>query len=62
MNEAAMTDSDLDQLYTELCKTLGCVGAAQSQLYLARFAMLALATIGQPEVIRKLIADAADGL
>lgn len=57
-----MTDLELDQLYTALCNTLGGVGEAQAQLYLARFAMLAMTAIGQPEVIRKLILDAAEGL
>jgi hypothetical protein len=37
-----MTDSDLDLVYTTLCKTLTNEGEAQAPLYLARLAMLGL--------------------
>ncbi|NPT42613.1 hypothetical protein GNZ12_15110 [Paraburkholderia sp. 1N] len=37
-----MTDSELDLVYTTLCKTLTAEGKAQAPLYLARLALLCM--------------------
>lgn len=57
-----MTDSDLDIVYTRLCKTMTQVGEANTSLFLARFAMLAIDTIGDPTVALDLIDDAGEGM
>jgi hypothetical protein len=44
-----MTDSDLDLVYTTLCKTLTNEGEAQAPLYLARLAMLCLTELDDPQ-------------
>ena len=55
-----LSDSDLDAVYTDFCKTMTLVGEANSQQFLARFALLAMTRIGNREVISDLIAAAAD--
>ncbi|MFL9962830.1 hypothetical protein PQR02_17375 [Paraburkholderia sediminicola] len=53
-----MTDSDLDLVYTTLCKTLTAEGEAQAPLYLARLALLCLTGLDDPQRALSLI-DAA---
>jgi hypothetical protein len=53
-----MTDSDLDHVYTMLCKTLTAEGEAQTPLYLARLALLCLTELDDPQRALRLI-DAA---
>ena len=63
MTEAkTMTDSELDIAYTELCKTMTRLGEAQSALFLARFALLAMVRIDDAAVIGRVIAEAAANL
>ncbi|MGK5011728.1 hypothetical protein [Janthinobacterium sp. MDB2-8] len=57
-----MTDIELDNLYTELCHTMGGLGEQRAPLFLARFALLAMGVIGQADVVQDLLRDAADGL
>jgi hypothetical protein len=38
-----LNDTDLDTSYTALCHTMTAVGEAKAQLFLARFALLAMA-------------------
>ncbi|TNC78098.1 DUF2783 domain-containing protein [Janthinobacterium lividum] len=57
-----MTDIELDNLYTELCHTMGGLGEQRSPLFLARFALLAMGAIGKADVVQGLLRDAADGL
>ena len=57
-----MTDIELDNLYTELCHTMGGVGEQRAPLFLARFALLAMGAIGNAEVVQGLLRDAADGI
>ncbi|CAB3636414.1 hypothetical protein [Paraburkholderia rhynchosiae] len=57
-----MTDSDLDTIYTRLCKTMTQLGEANASLFLARFAMLAIHTIDDPAVALHLIDDASEGM
>jgi len=37
-----MIESELDSVYTQLCKTMTNIGETQSSLFLARFALLAV--------------------
>ncbi|PLY42424.1 hypothetical protein CSZ94_10695 [Janthinobacterium sp. ROICE36] len=57
-----MTDIELDNLYTELCHTMGSLGGQRAPLFLARFALLSMGAIGQAGVVRGLLRDAADDL
>ena len=54
------SDSDLDAVYTDFCKTMTLMGESNAQQFLARFALLAMTQIGNREVISDLIAAAAD--
>lgn len=53
-----MTDSELDIVYTQLCKTMTDLGEANTPLFLARFALLAIERIGNADTALGLI-DAA---
>ena len=57
-----ITASELDNVYTLLCKTMTEMGEAQSPLFLARFALLAIDEIGDAKVTQRLIADASEGM
>lgn len=57
-----MTDTQLDTLYTTLCHRMTALGAAQAELFLARFALLAITRIGDPDAVLALIDAAADTL
>lgn len=57
-----MTDIELDNLYTELCHTMGGIGEQRAPLLLARFALLAMGAIGNAGVVQGLLRDAADGI
>lgn len=57
-----MTDIELDNLYTELCHTMGGIGEQRAPLFLARFALLAMGAIGDAERVQGLLQDAADGI
>ena len=50
-----MTDSDLDLVYTTLCKTLTAAGEAQAPLYLARLVMLCMTELDNPQRALSLI-------
>ena len=50
-----MTDSDLDLVYTTLCKTLTREGEAQTPLYLARLALLCMTELDDPQRALSLI-------
>jgi hypothetical protein len=54
-----MTDSELDTVYTALCKTLTSAGESDAQLYLARFAMLAINALDDAPKALSLIAEAS---
>ncbi|AXL49464.1 hypothetical protein DSC91_001292 [Paraburkholderia caffeinilytica] len=53
-----MTDSELDLVYTTLCKTLTAEGEAQATLYLARLALLCMTELDDTQRALSLI-DAA---
>ena len=57
-----MTDTELDAVYTRLCKTMTQLGAADAPLFLARFALLAIDRIGDADAAQRLIDAAADDL
>ena len=58
--DAKLSEIELDELYTQLCRTMTEIGEKRTPLFLARFALLAMTTIGDGEVVRQLIADAAE--
>jgi hypothetical protein len=60
--ENPMTDSELDAVYTRLCKTMTQLGEDNAPLFLARFALLAIERIANGQVAEQLIAAAADTL
>ena len=57
-----MNERELDTVYTHLCKTMTSIGEADAQLFLARFAMLAIDRIGDAAVAQHLIDQAGKGL
>ncbi len=57
-----MTDSELDAVYTRLCKTMTQLGENNAPLFLARFAMLAVDRIADGEVVQQLIDAAAEDI
>jgi soluble P-type ATPase len=57
-----MTPTELDAVYTHLCKTMTEVGQGQSDLFLARLAMLAIDRLGDSHVAMQLIDAAANCL
>jgi len=57
-----MTDSELDTVYTQLCKTMTELGEAHAPLFLARFALLAIDRIGDADAVMHLVADAREGM
>ena len=54
-----MTSEDLDIAYSEFCRVMTDIGKEQSDLFLARFALLSIMSIGDLDKVRRLIADAA---
>lgn len=50
-----MTDSELDLVYTTLCKTLTTEGETQAPLYLARLALLCVTELGDTQRALSLI-------
>ena len=57
-----MTDSELDTVYTRLCKTMTELGEPSSPLFLARFALLAIGRLGNADAALRLIENACDGM
>jgi hypothetical protein len=49
-----MSESELDQVYSEFCVALGSAGESEATRALCRFAMLAMLAIDDPEKIRQL--------
>jgi hypothetical protein len=54
----AIDESDLDSLYGEFCRALSDVGEAHAPLLLARFALLAIAEIGDVERVQRILTSA----
>jgi hypothetical protein len=57
-----MTDSELDTVYTRLCKTMTELGEPNAPLFLARFALLAIDRIGNAQTALDLIDAARENL
>jgi len=57
-----MTTDQLDELYSGLCATLSKIGEADAALFLGRFALLAMVRLGDADLARQLIDEAAAGL
>lgn len=57
-----MTDNELDAVYTQLCKVMTQLGEPRAPLFLARFALLSIARIGDAKAAQQLIAAAAEDL
>jgi hypothetical protein len=55
-------DSELDAIYTHLCKTMTDLGEPSALLFLARFALLAIDRLDDREVAFQLIEAAAENL
>ncbi len=61
-SRALMTETDLDSTYTALCQTMTRLGEPQAPLFLARFALLAMSRLADPELVQQMLSDAAAGL
>jgi glutaredoxin 2 len=57
-----MTPAQRDQAYTHLCHTMTRVGEPQSQLFMARLALLAMERFESAEAAQAWIDAAADGM
>ena len=57
-----MTDAQLDAVYTRLCKTMTQLGEAKAALFLARFALLSISELNDPDASLRLIDEASDGI
>ena len=55
-----VSESELDSVYTRLCKTMTELGEDESSLFLARFALLAVIKIDDAAAVERLIADASE--
>ncbi len=55
-----MTDQELDEVYTALCRALGELGHEQALMLLSRFALLAMLEIDSPDRLHELIGQAAE--
>ena len=57
-----MKDTELDAVYTRLCRTMTELGQDNAPLYLARFALLAIQRIDDPDAALRLVREAAEGM
>ena len=55
-----MNDADLDRTYTALCRALGDVGPARSELLLAMVALALMARQDAPDEVLALVQRARD--
>jgi hypothetical protein len=56
-----MTEQDLDELYTQLCRRIEAAGEGRGELYLARLALLLMGEVGdRARIERAIIAAAPD--
>lgn len=53
-----MNQTELDTIYTELCRALTEMGEPRATLLLARFALLAIGEINDAETVRALLVRA----
>ena len=57
-----MTDTELDAVYSRLCKTMTQLGEPNAPLFLARFALLAIDRMDDVDAAQRLIDAAAEDL
>lgn len=57
-----MSNDELDEIYTHLCRTLAAHGQSQAPLILARLSMLLITRLDEPAAARQLIDAATDVL
>jgi hypothetical protein len=55
-------DSELDAIYTHLCKTMTDLGELKALLFLSRFALLAIDRLDDRDAAFQLIEAAAENL
>jgi hypothetical protein len=60
--EKPVIDSELDAIYTHICKTMTELGEPNALLFLARFALLAVDRLDDRETAIQLIEAAAENL
>jgi hypothetical protein len=60
--EKPVIDSELDAIYSHLCRTMTELGEPNALLFLARFALLAVDRLDDREVAMQLIEAAAENL
>jgi hypothetical protein len=56
----AISESELDSVYGELCRAISEVGEAHAPLLLARFSLLAIGEIADVERVRCILTSARD--
>jgi hypothetical protein len=56
---STLTASELDAVYTQFCRTMTQLGEANAQLFMARFALLAIERLGDADAAFALMAAAA---
>lgn len=57
-----MTEAQIDEVYTEACRTMTTLGEAKTELFLARLALLLMHEVDDAARIRAAIAEAGRGL
>lgn len=57
-----MTEGELDNIYTQICRTMTELGEDRAPLFLARLALLAIDAIDDTAAAERLIAEAGEGL
>lgn len=55
-----MKAEDLDLAYTAFCQVMTDIGKERSEMFLSRFALLAIVALDDLERVGKLITEAAD--
>jgi len=58
---SAWTETERDQVYTELCRAITAAGAARETLYLARLSLLLIEELKSRDVAIRAIAEAKVG-
>jgi hypothetical protein len=57
-----MTEQDLDEIYTQVCRTIDAAGPGRSELYLARLVLLLMGEVGDRARIERAIEGALEGV
>jgi len=57
-----LSPDELDEVYTRACATMTELGAAKTELFLARLTLLLMKEVGDSARIQKAIAAAREGM